>query len=233
MKVFLTLFALASVPMQLPGQSSTLPAGLAPQTRLLLDRVIDSARADGIPAEALVAKAAEGRLKQATDAQIIAAVRSLATRLRTIRAEVGPLDASSMTAAATALAVGIPVTAIRAMHDAALGSPTASADLAGALVAATDLVAQRVSPASATSAVQSLLARRAPPEQYGRLRASVGETIAAGRSPDQAAKAASESIVKSLPLSPPPIVSGKPPIIGDAFIDARVPSSTSTSRNSK
>lgn len=234
MKRILAAGALVLLPLRLEAQALVLPAGFTEQTRAALERVIDSARTDGVPLEPLFAKAAEGKLKQAGEPQIIAAVRSLAARFRSIRAEMGStLDVPSMSAAATALAVGIPISAIRDMHAAAAGSATASADLAGALVAATDLVAQRVSPMAATAAVQSLLVRRAAPEQFARLRASVGETIAGGRAPDQAAKAASESIVKGLPPSLPSIPTLKPPLIGDASTGVQVPPATSNPRNSR
>ena len=234
MKPIIAALVTMALPALLGAQAPTLPPGLGQPTKVALEQIIDSARTAAIPVDPLFAKVAEGRLKQASDAQIIAAVRSLANRLRSIRSEVGPtLDVPSMTAAATALAVGISISAIRDMRDAAAGSPTASADLAGALVTAADLVAQRVSPTSATAAVQSLLARRAAPEQFARLRASVGETIALGRSPDQAAKAASESIVKALPSSLPSITTVKPPSIGDAPAAARVPPAPSTTRNSR
>lgn len=222
------------LPALLAAQTPAFPSGFDPQTRLVLERIVDSARAAGLPVEPLVAKAAEGKLKQATDPQIVSAVRSLADRFRTIRSELGAaLDVAPMTAAATALSVGIPITAIRGMRDAAAGSPTSSADLAGALITATDLVAQRVSPASAATAVQSLLARRASPDQFARLRTGVGETIASGRSPDQAIRATTESIVRNLPPSLPAPSTAKPPTVGDVFGDAQVPMAPSTTRNSR
>lgn len=223
---------LVLVPAILGAQSQVLPAGLEPETRVSLEAIIDSARAAGLPVDPLFAKAAEGKLKRASDAQIVAAVRSLSGRFRSIRSEMGAtLEATTMSAAATAIAVGIPISAIREMRDAAAGSPSANADLTGALVTATDLVAQRVSPASAIAAVQSLLARRASPDQFARLRAGVGETIAAGRSPDQAARNATESIVKGLPAAPPAVTTIKPPDAGDQPADPRVPLAPSTSRN--
>lgn len=234
MRRFVAVSTLILLPVMLSAQTPSLPAGFSQVTKNVLEQVIDSARADGIPLEPLIAKAAEGKLKQASDAQIVAAVRSLANRLRSIRAEIAPtLDVSSMTAAATALAVGIQISAIRDLRAAAAGSPNAPSDLAGALITATDLVAQHVSPASATAAVQSLLARRAAPEQFARLRASVGESIAAGFSPDQATKSVTESITRALPTSLPAITTVKPPLIGDASAGARVPSAPSTTRNSR
>lgn len=180
-----------------------LPSGIEERTRVAIEAIADSLRAAGLPIEPLYAKAAEGKLKQATDAQIVNAVRALANRFREIRAGVGtPLDVASMSAAATALSVGVPVSAIRDMRDASAGARDPGADLTGALVTLTDLVAQRVSPASAVIAVQSLLARRATPEQYARLRVGVSDVIGAGRSPDHAARATTEAIVRTLPATP-------------------------------
>ena len=226
------LLAFVAMPAWLGAQTPTLPAGFDAAARAAIERIVDSARSAGLPVEPLYAKAAEGKLKQAPDAQIVVAVRALSARFRSLRAELGPtLDVASMSAAATALSAGIPLSSIRDMRDAAAGSRDPAADFAGALVTATDLVAQRVSPESATAAVQSLLARRATPEQFARLRAGVGEVIAGGRSPDVAARNASEAIVKSLPPPPPTVTTIKPPLAGDAPPDARVPSTPSTTRN--
>jgi hypothetical protein len=212
------------------AQAPSLPAGLDKATQASLEQVIDSARTLGLPVQPLYAKVAEGKLKQASDAQIVTAVRSLAGRFRELRSELGAtLDAQGMSAAATALQAGIPLHAIRDLRDAAAGSRDPAADLAGALVAATDLVAQRVSASSAVTSVQSLLARRATPEQYVRLRAAVSQDIAAGRSPDQAARSTTEAIVKILP--PTPLGTIKPPAVGDELGAARVPSGPVTMRN--
>ena len=190
-----------------------LPGGLDERARAAIESIADSLRAAGLPADPLYAKAAEGKLKQATDAQIVNAVRALANRFRELRAGLGaPLDVASMSAAATALSVGVPVSAIRDMRDASAGARDPGADLTGALVTLTDLVGQRVSTASAVSAVQSLLARRATPEQYARLRIGVTDVIGTGRSPDQAARATTEAIVKTLPATPT-VTSIKPPLV--------------------
>jgi hypothetical protein len=225
------LFCLLTTASAVEGQGAALPEGFEPHTRVTIELVIDSARVLGLPVEPLYAKAAEGKLKQASDAQIVAAVRSLAGRFRSLRAELGSLDATAMTAAATALSAGIPISAIRDLRDAAAGSRSSASDLAGALVTATDLVAQHVSPSTAGAAVQSLLARRASPEEFARLRRGVGETIASGKSPDQAVRSATETIVKTLPSSPPAVSTSKPPGLGDVFGDSQVPFAPSTSRN--
>src|SRR4051812_22530432 len=149
MRVRMGMGMLLVLPFALGAQALGLPVGLDSQSKAALESIIDSARTAGLPIEPLVAKAAEGKLKQASDLQIVTAVRSLASRFRMIRAEMGAtLDVPSMTAAATAMGAGIPMSAIRSMRDAAAGSATPASDFAGALVTATDLVAQRVSPAS-------------------------------------------------------------------------------------
>jgi hypothetical protein len=191
----------------------TLPAGLEPQTRQLIEQIADSLRTVGLPDMPLYEKAAEGKLKQASDAQIVAAVRGLARRFGEIHSSLGSsLDVASMSAAATALSAGVPLPAIKGLHDAAGSARDANADFVTALITLTDLVAQRVPSAPAASAVQSLLARRAPADQYARLRLDVTQDIVAGRAPDQAVRARTDAIIRSLPASqalPAPI---KPPL---------------------
>jgi hypothetical protein len=188
----------------------SLPSGLEAKTRTTIEQLADSMRSEGLPDAPLFAKAAEGRLKRATDAQIVLAVRGLATRFRQIRAGLGTsVDAGTMTAAATALSAGVTLPVIRHMYDAA--GTQASTDLAGALVTVTDLVIQQVPVASAVTAVQSLLVRRASPEQYTKLRLGVTNGILAGQNPDEAARVNAESIVRLLPPAPSVTSAGKPP----------------------
>jgi hypothetical protein len=193
-------------------QRGVLPTGLEPQTRLTIEQLADSLRSAGLPTEPIYAKAAEGKLKQATDAQIIGAVRSLARRFGEIRAALGrSIDDASMSAAATAFAAGVPLPAIRGLSDAAGVAGNAGGDFATALVTVTDLVSHGVASPFAVTAVQSLLARRASVEQYTRLRMGVMDDILAGRSPDQAVRTRSDAIVRSLPATPPVTPGTKPP----------------------
>ena len=76
----------------------------------------------------------------------------------------------------------------------------------------TDLVGQQVPSASAVAAVQSLLARRAPSDQYTRLRIGVTDDIVAGQSPEQAVRARTDAIVRALPAAPPVTPVRKPPV---------------------
>jgi hypothetical protein len=191
----------------------SLPAGVDERTRSAIEQLVDSMQTEGLPTSPLYAKAAEGRLKHATDAQILMAVRGLASRFREIRASLGsPADAGTMTAAATALSAGVSLSAIRDMRDAASGGKDASADLASALVTVTDLVNQLVPVGPAVTAVQALLVRRAAPEQYTKLRVAVTNDILAGRTPEQAARSSAESIVRLLPNASPVAATSKPPL---------------------
>jgi hypothetical protein len=181
--------------------AAQLPAGLEPKTRQVLEQLVDSAKATGLPTAPLTAKVAEGKLKQASDEQIVTAVRALVRRFGEIRASVGTsLDETSMTAAATAMSAGVSLSSIKGLLEAAGPSRV---DFATALVTITDLVVQRVQPTIAVSAVQDLLARRAPADQYTRLRADVANDIGAGREPDQSIRSRTDAIIKSLPGRPP------------------------------
>jgi hypothetical protein len=187
-----------------------LPSGLEAKTRATIEQLADSMQIEGLPVEPLFAKAAEGRLKRATDAQIVMAVQGLAARFRQVRAGLGaPVDVATMSAAATALSAGVTMPVIREMFEAA---GRQSPDLGSALVTVTDLVTQRVPVGAAVTAVQSLLVRRASPEQYTKLRLGVTNDILAGQSPDQAVRANAETIVRLLPPTPPVVTPGKPPI---------------------
>jgi hypothetical protein len=187
----------------------SLPSGLEAKTRVTIEQLADSMRSEGLPVAPLFAKAAEGRLKRATDAQIVAAVQGLAARFRQVRAGLeAPVDAATMTAAATALSAGVTMPVIREMSEAA---GRQAPDLGSALVTVTDLVTQRVPVGAAVAAVQSLLVRRASPEQYTKLRLAVTNDILAGQSPDQAVRANAESIVRLLPPTPPVVTPGRPP----------------------
>ena len=71
--------------------------------------------------------------------------------------------------------------------DTQLASATKSrSSLASAFVALADLLTRRVPPLAASAAIDSLVARRAPSEDFAALRAAVERDIDAGRSPEAA-----------------------------------------------
>src|SRR4051812_23206451 len=93
--------------------AQSLPAQLAPATRDSVQRLLDSARAERLPAEMLSAKAAEGVLKGADDRRILRAVRQLHLELRTAVSLLPSAPAATLSAAATALHSGLTAPALR------------------------------------------------------------------------------------------------------------------------
>ena len=145
-------------------------------------RDIENARARGVPAEPLLAKVREGRLKRASAPRIRTAVLALATRLDSARAALGPAaSADELVAGADALAAGADATAVRAIRAASLGRP-ASAPL-GALA---QLVASGVPSTRATALIVDLLRKNATAAQVVAFGNSV-ETDAAGGLPAEEA----------------------------------------------
>ena len=204
----LALAAVAAVEVQSqPAQTYDLPARFGNETRRELTRVIDSARAEGVPTSPLVAKSAEGVLKNADDARIVRAVRTLATELRTARTLM-PADASPsiLMAAASALHAGASRDALSRLA-AARSASRGETDLAVALVTLADLQASRIPADAAALAVEALLRRGVSEQEYAEFRTAVGRDVAAGRPPEAALTGRLGEITRR-PVSPP---SSSPP----------------------
>jgi len=147
-------------------------------------REIEIARARGIPAEPLLAKVREGRLKRAAAPRIRNAVAALVTRLDSARAALGPAaSADELVAGADALAAGADATAVRAVHAASLGR-SVSAPL-GALA---QLVASGVPQIRAVALIVDLMRRNATPAQVVAFGNSVESDAAGGLPADEAAR---------------------------------------------
>lgn len=127
----------------------------------VLVRDIERAKSRGIPAEPLLAKVREGRLKRATGTRIRIAVAALAARLDTARATLGAdATADELAAGADALAAGAGAGALRTVRAA-----TRSQSLAAPLGALAQLVANGVPPHRAAAMIAELLRRNATPAQ--------------------------------------------------------------------
>lgn len=160
------------------------PKSLSVETRTVLARLADSARTMNLPADAIVAKAAEGVLKGADDARIVRAARGLLDELIAARAAL-PAGAGPtvLNAAASALHAGVPRMTLGRIVSAGARSET---DLAIGLVAVADLAASGVPAVGAGDAIVELLRRHAPEADITALRTSVARDIAAGNSPESA-----------------------------------------------
>jgi hypothetical protein len=183
----LTGAAWSSLGAQQPTTAADLPSQLSVATRQAIARLGDSLRAARLPEEPLYAKAAEGVLKGADDARIVSAVRTLARELGEARASLGAdADAAELVAGASALHVGATPLMLKQLRETHLAAERRALSLATPLIALADLLTRRVPPPVAAAAIDSLVARRAPADDFAALRAAVERDIDAGRAPEAA-----------------------------------------------
>ena len=183
-----------------PATAADLPSQLSPATRQAIARLGDSLRAAHLPDEPLYSKAAEGLLKGADDVRILAAVRTLARELGEARAALGAnVDDADLLAGASALHVGATPAMLGQLRDTHRTAPVASrTSLATALVALTDLLTRRVPAPAAAAAIESLLARGAPADDFAALRAAVERDIGAGRTPESSVTQRTQTLLRGL-----------------------------------
>lgn len=176
----------------------SLPARLGAPAQAAIVAIMDSARAAGLPTTPLAAKAAEGVLKGADDARIVAAVRSLAKALGDARTALGPAaDASVLDAGASALRAGVTPAALHSLGEAG-AAPSGTPALATALVTLVDFVAKGVPPALASQSIEQLLKLGAPESRFETLRSQVESDIKGGQSPEAAVTARVRTNVQQL-----------------------------------
>jgi hypothetical protein len=179
--------ALSALAGQRPTTASDLPSQLSVATRQAIVRLGDSLRAARLPDEPVYAKAAEGVLKGADEARIVAAVRTLARELAEARTSLGSnADAAELVAGASALHVGATPLMLKQLRETHLAAGQSATSLATPLVALADLLTRRVPPVIAAAAIDSLVARHAPGDDFAALRAAVERDIDAGRAPETA-----------------------------------------------
>jgi hypothetical protein len=177
--------------------SADLPPQLNTATRQAIERLADSLRSARLPSDPIYAKAAEGVLKRAEDARILAAVQRLARALGDARRALGDdAEEAELVAGASALQSGVPPAMLRRLREAQRPLPRGS--LATPLIVLADLVTRRVPPGVAAAAIDSLVARNAPSEDFAALRAGVERDIDAGRAPDAATLLRARSLLEAL-----------------------------------
>lgn len=173
------------------------PRRVEPEVERLVEVIADSARALGLPADALRAKAAEGRFKGATDGRIVAAVRTFFHELREAQRALGERSSSGeLIAGATALRAGVPSDRLRQLRNATGARRTD--DLAVPIVVLVDLVTRRVPADAAANAIEQLLQHRAGDADFKALRATVEQDILSGQSPVEAAAARTRAMRERL-----------------------------------
>ena len=113
----LTFAAAVFVARPAGAQEARLVGRLDTGTRAAIERLIDSARAAGLPTEPLVDKALEGASKGAPGPRIATVVRALASDLGRARAALGPgASGQDIEAGASALRAGVSPAALRELR---------------------------------------------------------------------------------------------------------------------
>ena len=156
-------------------------------------RIVDDARAHGLPAEPLISKALEGAAKHAPGERIVAVVRAQAEAFDGARTALGGSSSETeIVAGAAALLAQVPGDSL-----ARLRAERPHQSLVIPLVVLSDLVARRVPANTASSAV--LLAARAGARDADllRLRERIERDIAAGAPPGNTALLRARSLLIS------------------------------------
>ncbi len=194
--VVLLLVALAT---RVAGaQQFTLPERLSPSTRASIERLADSLRAASLPTQPLYAKAAEGVLKGADDARIVAAIRRLARELAEARSALGDeSDEAELIAGASAIHAGAPAATLRRLRESG-GARRLKGALAVPLVVLADLASRGIPASVAGASLEALAARNASDDQFTALRAAIERDIEAGRAPVDATTARTRALLGSI-----------------------------------
>jgi len=173
-------------------------------TRAVVERMVDSARADGLPAEPLVAKALEGVSKGATGPRIEHAVRELLGALHSARSALGARAATAeLQAGAGALLSGARPETLRQLRAA---RPAGAVTVP--LVVLADLVVRGVPSDTASSAVLRLARAGRTDADLMLLRRNVEQDILAGAAPAAAATLRARAMSGDRVPQPP---GGEPP----------------------
>jgi hypothetical protein len=160
-----------------------LVARLDPATTAEVERLVEDARADGLPTEPLVSKALEGNAKRATSERIVAAVRAQLAALSGARAALGRASSETeLVAGAGALLAGVPADSLTRLRETRPGKP-----LVVPLVVLADLMARKVPGDAAATAVLAVARAGALDADMLRMRERIERDIAGGMMPANAA----------------------------------------------
>jgi hypothetical protein len=176
-----------------------IPPQLSPASRQVIARLGDSLRTAGLPDQPLYFKAAEGVFKCATEARILSAVRSLAREIGEARSALGAsVDDADLVAGAAALHVGATPAMLAQLRETHREAGSGARSLATPLIALADLLTRRVPASAAAAAIDSLVARGAPANDFAALRAAVERDIDAGRTPEASVMQRTQVLLRGL-----------------------------------
>jgi hypothetical protein len=190
-----TLLALSVIAPTLSAQGTDPLTKLDTASRRVVQSLIDSATAEGLPAQPLVSKAQEGVSKHAAGPLIARVVRTVFLSLREARAVLGgQANRDELTAGAAALQAGIPATAIIDLRQAGHGK-----SITVPLVVMADLVSRGVPRDTASRAILQLWMQGAGEADLMGLSQSVGQDILSGAAPADALLSRARKVPIRLP----------------------------------
>ena len=176
------LVVAAAHPLLLMAQEPDPLSRLDPNTRFVVEVIIDSARVAGVPTRPLMLKALEGAAKHADNRHIVAAVRSVFHAELDVRVALGTaLNESEQAAAVSALQAGVPLEALAKFRGDHTGKP-----LTRALIVLTDLIQRGVPVPEASSAIMQLWQHGAADGDFYGLWKNVEQDILSGQNPGTA-----------------------------------------------
>jgi hypothetical protein len=174
-------------------------------TAATVDRIVNEARAAGLPADPLVATALEGASRHASSHRIVSAVRRQLAELAGARGALrGDATEPEIVAGAAALRAGVPADTI-----ARLRTLRPHQALVVPLVVLADLVTRGVPVAIASASIVSAARVGASDAELLRLREHVAQDIRGGASPTRAVVLRAQDLGLDLGVGPP---AGPPPV---------------------
>ena len=180
---FLAWLALAPAPGAVAAQSEKLARRFPPSAEAALRSIVDSARAEGLPAEPLVQRALEGGSRGVEVGRVIAALRALRGRLGVARQALGTsATEAELAAAASTLYLGVAPNTLTMLR-----RQQPSQNLALPLVVLADMIQQGVPKDTAASILLSLTAAGLGNDVYRMLRHAVSVDVRSGVPPATAA----------------------------------------------
>jgi hypothetical protein len=151
-------------------------AALDSVSRAAIERIIDDARADGLPVTPLRNKIAEGVSKGANGSLIVRAVERLRDRMRRAATALGPnTGTADLVAAAAVLDIGITDNDLKRIRSARPDEPVANA-----LVGLAFLVQGGARPDGAVDIVYDMLVGRVSDSGFDRFRETVARDVQTG-----------------------------------------------------
>ncbi|MEP6763499.1 MAG: hypothetical protein ABJB66_04260 [Gemmatimonadaceae bacterium] len=174
-----------------------LPVRIGASARATIEHLADSLRSAGIPSDPIYDKAAEGVLKGADDARIVAATRSLAKELGAASLLLGPgASTSDVVSAASALRAGVPAPDIQRLGTRRIKSQATDGRLALSFIILADFASRGVPVDAAFIAVDGLLARGAGGAELTAFRSGVERDLLAGRDARATLTTRAEGVLK-------------------------------------